>query len=277
MTRATKFYDGRVVAVTGAGSGIGRQIAMQAASAGAKLAVADLSEAGLLETVQSLERGGAGEVHAQVLDVTDYAALQEFAASAKARFGSVDAIFNVAGVLYSGSVMATPVDDFNRVVSTNLGGVVNGSKAFLPVIADTSTAGRICNVSSAFGLMASPNSSAYNASKFAVRGFTEALAQEMNAEYGDRVRVTCVYPGGVKTPIARTAQVAPGVDHRSVADTFDRLARTTPEAAAGQILRGVAKGAPRVLVGADARAVDIATRSFGPGYMRVIPWVRQRL
>jgi NAD(P)-dependent dehydrogenase (short-subunit alcohol dehydrogenase family) len=276
MAQTASFYTGRVVAITGAASGIGRQIAIQAASAGARLAVTDLSEAGLQATVKALELAGA-DVHAQALDVADYAEMQRFAESTKDKFGSVDAIFNVAGVLYSGSVMATPVQDFNRVVATNLGGVVNGSKAFLPVITESSTAGRICNVSSAFGLMASPNSAAYNASKFAVRGFTEALAQEMRAEFGNRVRVTCGYPGGVKTSIAETARVAPGVDHRSVADTFDRLARTAPDVAAGQILHGVAKGALRVLIGPDARAVDIATRSFGPGYMRVIPWVRERL
>lgn len=267
------FRKGTVVALTGAASGIGREIAFQLTRTGASVAMADIDALALRSTAQQC---ASASTHTHELDVADPDAVERFAADTVEQFGRVDAVINVAGVLYSGSVDATPLADHHRVMDVNYWGVVNSTKAFLPRIAAASGAGRICNISSAFGIMASPNSSAYNASKFAVRGFTEALIQELAAT-APNIKVTGVYPGGVRTSIARTARVAPGVDHATVSATFDRLARTDAAISASTIVRGVERGSPKVMVGPDARLVDVATRVLGSGYMRVIPALRKRM
>ncbi len=155
-------------------------------------------------------------------------------------------------------------------------GVVNGTKAFLPHLI-ASGDGHVVNVSSLFGLLSMPGQSAYNSAKFAVRGFTESLRQEMLIAKHP-VKVTCVHPGGIKTAIARNATAGPGEDLDTFAKFFDqKLARTTPEAAAETIVNGVRKGKPRVLIGADAKFLDAWVRLVGPSYQRVVALVAGRV
>lgn len=262
------YFSGRVVAVTGAGAGIGRAVALGLAGQGARLALSDRVESTLGETVAECAAGGA-EVTATVVDVTDRAGVLEYAAATAARFGAVDAVFNIAGILYVGGVATSPFTDFEEVLDTDFWGVVNGTKAFLPHIV-RSDAGHVVNISSALGLIATADHAPYNAAKFAVRGFTESLRQEMRA-HAPSVRVTCVYPGGVRTGIARVARVAPGFDAEAIARRFDdHVARTEVSDAARAILRGAARGKAKVLVGTDARMVDLIARALGSRYERAL-------
>lgn len=260
-------------AITGAGSGVGREIALQLAKNHWSLALADRDYDALQET---LSHCNSTQVTASVtrLDVTSGAEITAWAKEASDALGGIDAVFNVAGVLYSGYVIDTPPSDFDLVMDTNFYGVVNSSRAFLPEILK-SRRGRVVNISSAFGIMSAPGYSAYNSSKFAVRGFTEALNQELRLS-SPTARATCVIPGGLKTSIARTARAAPGVDQTRAADLFDNhIARTDPVAAARKIIDGAWRGKPRVIVGADARLIDIATRVLGSHYQRLLPAVQQ--
>ncbi|MFF2110266.1 SDR family NAD(P)-dependent oxidoreductase [Rhodococcus koreensis] len=269
------YFGGRVVAVTGAGAGIGRELAVQLARAGAWLALSDLDESVVKETAD-LCGAASGSVFAAAVDVSGRDAVLEHAAEVGDRFGGVvgdcphHAVFNNAGILFAGDVVDSEFADIERVMSVDFWGVVYGTKAFLPYVM-RSDCGHVVNTSSAFGLMAAPGYSAYNAAKFAVRGFTESLRQEMQVG-GHPVKVTCVVPGGVRTSIARTAGHAVGVDGDEVARSFEeRIARTDPDDAARVILRGVERGKTRVLVGPDARVVDVVTRVLGPAYQRLLP------
>lgn len=256
-------------AVTGAGSGVGREVALQLARSNWSLSLADNNFDALLDT-QSECAATTNTAHATHLDVTNRIEIDSWAASSRSALGGIDAVFNVAGVLYSGDVIDTPPADFDLVMATNFESVVNSSRAFLPDILK-SRRGRIVNVSSAFGVMSAPGYSAYNASKFAVRGFTEALNQELRLA-SRTARATCVIPGGLKTSIARTARAAPGVDHARTADFFDsRIARTTPEVAARKIIAGAWRGKSQVTIGNDARLVTATTRVLGPQYQRLLP------
>ncbi|MFZ2175479.1 MAG: SDR family oxidoreductase [Rhodococcus sp. (in: high G+C Gram-positive bacteria)] len=271
------YFEGRVVAITGAGSGIGRELAIELVQSGAHLALSDSSESQLLATADlcvGVGVGVGGDVYASVVDVVDRAAVLAHSADVASRFGRVDAVINNAGVLFAGDVLATSFEDYERVIDVDFWGVVNGTKAFLPHVM-RSDRGHIVNISSAFGLMAAPSYSAYNAAKFAVRGFTESLRQEMILG-GHDVKVTCVHPGGIRTTIARTARHAAGVDGAELADSFDRrIARTDPDAAARTILRGVERGSARVLVGADASVVDLLTRTLGSRYLAILPALKR--
>jgi short-subunit dehydrogenase len=196
----------------------------------------------------------------------------EHAADVREEFGRVDLAFCVAGVIHTGTLADSDLADFEHVMNVNLWGTVNTVKALLPMIA-ASGEGHIVTVSSAFGLMAAPRYSAYATSKFAVRGFTEALRQEM-AVGGQSVRVSCAFPGGVRTQIIRTGRFAAGEDAAATADRFDRrIARTTPERAASTILRGVQRGRAQILVGADAHLVWLLLRVVGASYQRILPWI----
>jgi NAD(P)-dependent dehydrogenase (short-subunit alcohol dehydrogenase family) len=253
--------------VTGAGSGLGRALAQQLARRGARLAVSDIDEAGLAETVRLLRSAGA-PVHCERLDVTDRAAVLAYADAVAEHFGSVNIVINNAGIAFTGNIEDMTFEQIERVMDVDFWGVVNGTKAFLPHLI-ASGEGHVVNISSLFGLLAVPGQSAYNAAKFAVRGFTEALRQEMLVNKHP-VQVTCVHPGGIKTAIARNAGSVDGLDPRSLAEVFDKkLAKTSAESAAKQILRAVRGNHARAVVGYDAKALDVLIRVLGPHYQRI--------
>lgn len=268
-------FAGKVVAVTGAGSGIGQALAVELGRSGAKLAISDVDTEGLAHTEERLQAIGA-PVKADRIDVTEREAVLAYADTVNDHFGTVNQIYNNAGIAFTGDIEVSQFKDLERVMDVDFWGVVNGTKAFLPHLI-ASGDGHVINVSSVFGLLSIPGQAAYNAAKFAVRGFTEALRQEM-ALSGHPVKVTTVHPGGIKTAIARNATAAEGLDAGELAALFDkRLASTSPQKAARIILAGVAKNRARVLVGTDAKVLDLAVRITGPGYQRLAPAVLGRL
>jgi NAD(P)-dependent dehydrogenase (short-subunit alcohol dehydrogenase family) len=268
--------DGKVVVITGAGSGIGRALALDVAGRGATVALSDWDEVGLVETARLvLERTGR-EVRTDKVDVRDRAAVRELAASVVAEHGRVNVVVNNAGVALHGDFEEVGYDDFEWVMDVDFWGVVHGTKEFLPHLI-ASGDGHVVNVSSLFGLLGIPGQTAYNSAKFAVRGFTEALRTEMLVA-GHPVGVTCVHPGGIRTGIARNARVTSSHDQAEFARHFDtKLARTTPERAAELIVEGVLAGKPRVVVGADAKLLDAFVRIVGPRYQRVVAQASRRL
>jgi NADP-dependent 3-hydroxy acid dehydrogenase YdfG len=260
-------FAGKVAAVTGAGSGIGQALALELARSGATLAISDVDIEGLAQTEEQLRAIGA-PVRADRLDVTEREAFHLYADQINEHFGKVNQIYNNAGIAFTGDVEVSQFKDIERVMDVDFWGVVNGTKAFLPHLI-ASGDGHIINVSSLFGLMSVPGQAAYNSAKFAVRGFTEALRQEMVLN-GHPVKVTAVHPGGIKTAIARNGLVAEGVDAEAQAKFFDeRMASTTPRRAAQIILEAVRKNKARVLVGLDAKALDLVVRLTGSGYQRL--------
>lgn len=259
-------FAGKVAVVTGAGSGIGRQLALELADRGADLALCDVDPGGLAETVRQAEARGV-TVRSDQLDVVNSADVVKYADDVAAHFGRVHQLYNNAGISMTSDIDATGFDATRRVMDTNFWGMVHGTVAFLPHLR-ASGAGHIVNISSLYGLMASPGKSAYVAAKFAVRGYTETLRTEMLLS-GQPVRVTCVHPGGVRTNVARNAIVGDGYDASKIVDLFEtKLARTTAEKAARVILKGVAENRARVLVGADARLMDLFVRVSGSYYQR---------
>jgi short-subunit dehydrogenase len=261
----------RTAVVTGAASGIGRALAWELAAHGATLAISDVDEAGLAVTAQRA-RQMAATVRCDRLDVADRDAVLRYADT----FEGVHLVINNAGIAFTGDVLELAFSDIERVMDVDFWGVVNGTKAFLPHLI-ASGDGTLVNVSSVFGLLAAPSQGAYIAAKFAVRGFTEALRQEMLLA-GHPVRVTCVLPGGVKTPIARHAGAVPGRDAAALGAFFDRrVAHTSPERAARTIIRAAERGRARVLVGSDARMLDVLVRLAGPSYQRVGVALAKRL
>jgi NADP-dependent 3-hydroxy acid dehydrogenase YdfG len=268
-------FAGKVAAVTGAGSGIGQALALELARSGAAVAISDVDTEGLAQTEEQLRAIGA-PVRTDRLDVTEREAFQIYADQINEHFGKVNQIYNNAGIAFTGDVEVTEFKDIERVMDVDFWGVVNGTKAFLPHLI-ASGDGHIINVSSLFGLMSMPGQAAYNSAKFAVRGFTESLRQEM-ALNGHPVKVTSVHPGGVKTAIARNGLTAEGVDPTAQAKFFDkRLASTTPQRAAEIILEAVRKNKARVLVGQDAVVLDLIVRITGSGYQRLFSPVVGRL
>jgi NAD(P)-dependent dehydrogenase (short-subunit alcohol dehydrogenase family) len=268
-------FTGKVVVITGAGSGIGRALALNLAGQGARLALSDMDSAGLAETVRQVTALGA-EVRSDHLDVTERAAVFDYAAAVAAHFGTVNQVYNNAGIAYHGEFEKSEFKDFEKVMDVDFWGVVNGTKAFLPHLI-ASGDGHLINISSLFGLLSMPGQSAYNSAKFAVRGFTESLREEMLIAKHP-VKVTCVHPGGIKTAIARNATAGPGEDLATFAEFFDKkLARTSPEDAAKTIVGGVRKGKARVLIGADAKLLDAWVRLVGSGYQRIVAEIAGRV
>jgi NAD(P)-dependent dehydrogenase (short-subunit alcohol dehydrogenase family) len=260
---------GRVVALTGAGSGIGRALARLLAAKGVRLALADRDAAGLAETRALL---GNAPATTTVLDVTDTAALTAWIDEAAREFGGLDGIVNNAGLSVVAPFADCPAADFDRVMDVNFGGVVAGCRAALPHLRK-SDAAWIVNISSVFGMMGYPTQSAYNASKFAVRGLTEALYLELG-QTDPHIRVIRVHPGGIKTNVARNAKFIAGMPGTESAmdsgDAFEQAARTTPEQAAATIVAGMEAGRHRVLIGPDATMIDWLTRLFPVTYYKRI-------
>ena len=266
-------FAGRIAVVTGVGSGIGRALAYELAAGGAALAVSDIDDVQLAVTAQHARSLGA-TVKADHLDVTDRPAMLAYADEVVGHFGTVHLLINNAGVVHVGEFLGMQGADIERVIDTNFWGVVNGTMAFLPHLI-ASGDGNLVNISSLFGLLPIPTQSAYVASKFAVRGFTESLRIEMLVAKSP-VKVTCVHPGGVKTAIARSstrnAAAVPGstpVGHA--------LLRMAPAKAAAIILRAVAQGRPRVLVGADARASYAVSSLVGTHWQQLTALVFGRM
>lgn len=274
-----KSFNGKVAAITGAGSGIGRALALQLADEGCALALADINDAGLAETVRLLA-GKPVKVTTKKLDVSDRAAMREWAAQTATAHGKVNLIFNNAGVAVAGTVNGLGYDDYEWIMGINFWGVVYGTKEFLPHLI-RSGEGHVINVSSIFGIFAQPSQSGYNASKFAVRGFTESLRQELDI-LRQGVSATCVHPGGIKTNIARASRThaslreLTGTDPETGKAEFEKMFRTTPADAASTILNGVRRDARRVLIGADARFLDRLQRWFPTGYQRVVTFAMKQ-
>lgn len=264
-----KTLDGKVVVITGAGSGIGRELALNAAARGAVLALSDIDEVGLMETAERARTRMAREVRTDKLDVSDRAAMASYAASVKEELGRVNLLVNNAGVALHGDFEETSYEQFEWVMGINFWGVVQGTKEFLPHLIESGD-GHLVNISSLFGLMGMPGQSAYNAAKFGVRGFTEAVRQEMLVA-GHPVQVSCVHPGGIKTAIARNARTTASHDQATVAQLFDqKLARTSAETAAQVIVDGILANKPRIVVGADAKALDALVRLVGSRYQGIV-------
>jgi len=262
----------QVAVITGAGSGIGRALAEQLAAEGCRLALADVDPDSLASIDLALRQRGT-QTTSHLLDVADRAAVYAFADEVLQAHGEVQLVINNAGVSVSQTVAELTYDDFEWLMNINFWGIVHGTKAFLPHLLKNNQ-GHIVNVSSIFGMIGVPTQSAYNASKFAVRGFTEALRQELA---GSGVAVSCVHPGGIRTNIARTSrfyQAPDGLqDVERYRARFDRLARTSPEKAAAVIIAGIKAKRPRILIGRDAHLLDYAQRLMPTAYT----WLLARL
>jgi NAD(P)-dependent dehydrogenase (short-subunit alcohol dehydrogenase family) len=262
------FLSGGVAVVTGAGSGIGRALAQQLAAAGSALAIADVDEKGLSETAASLATKQAA-LSTHVLDVSEEASVRGFAEDVARRHGRVTLLINNAGVALHGTFEELSLDDLRWLMGINFWGVVYGVTYFLPILKQQPRA-HIVNLSSVFGMIAPPGQSAYSASKFAVRGFTEAVRHELG---GTSVSVSCVHPGGIHTPIAKRARLgahASESKRQAAIDYFEKVTPTSAEAAAARILKGVLKSEPRILIGKDARQIDIVQRLRPATYWKMM-------
>lgn len=265
-------FQNKVAAITGAGSGIGQQLALLLAKEGCHLSLSDVNEQGLIETVEKLKDTDV-RVTIKKLDVVDQVAVKAWAEETVQDHGSVNMIFNNAGVALASTVEGASYEELEWIVNINFWGVVYGTKEFLPLIKKTGD-GHIVNISSLFGLTAQPTQSAYNATKFAVRGFTESLRQELDME-NCGVSALCVHPGGIRTNIANSAKMNDslmtlGMNPEKSAKSFNKLLRCPPEEAARQILEAVKKDKRRLLIGNDAKALDLLQRLLPTGYQKVI-------
>ena len=271
-----KSFDDKVVVITGAGSGIGRALSLNLARQGARLALSDVDEAGLAETVRQVEAAGVREVRSDRLDVADRGAFEAYAAAMADHFGRVNVVVNNAGVALAGDLEDLEWSDMDWIMGINFWGVTHGTKFFLPHLI-ASGDGHVVNLSSLFGLVSMPGQSMYNAAKYAVRGMSEALREEMLIA-GHPVGVTVVHPGGIKTAIARNARVSHKEDKEATAKLFDeKLAKMTPEKAAEIIVKGILGNKARVLVGIDAHALHHFAKLTGSRYQDVVAVASKKL
>jgi NAD(P)-dependent dehydrogenase (short-subunit alcohol dehydrogenase family) len=267
-------FQGKVAAITGAGSGIGRALALGLARAGARLALSDIDAPGLALTAQQVAALGPACTTASV-DVSEREAVFAWADECRSEHGQVNLVINNAGVALAAGAATVRIEDFQWIMGINFWGVVHGTQAFLPHL-QASGDGHIVNISSIAGMVALPTQAAYNATKFAVRGYTEALRMELELANAP-VSATCVHPGGIATRIARSMRIDPdwlrstGLGADALRDRSDQLLQvTTPDQAAERILAGVRRNARRVLVGPDARALDVMQRVLGAGYQPLL-------
>ncbi|MCW2764811.1 MAG: short-chain dehydrogenase/reductase [Nocardioides sp.] len=271
-----KTLDDQVVVITGAGSGIGRALALNCAGRGSLLALSDVDEAGLAQTVDLVKGAGARAVRSDRLDVADRDEFAAYATAVIGQFGRANVIINNAGVALAGDFTELEYPDIDWIIGVNFWGVVHGTKEFLPHLI-ASGDGHVVNLSSLFGLISMPGQSLYNASKYAVRGLTEAIREEMLVA-GHPVGVTSVHPGGIKTAIARNARVAANEDKEATARFFDqKLAKMTPERAAEIIVKGILGNKARVLVGLDAHALHHLAKLTGSRYQDIVAAASKRV
>ena len=260
------YSSGKSAVITGAGSGIGRALALQLNREGCAVYLSDIREKTLAETLQLLPRKDVA-ADTRVLDVADREAMHAWAEDIASQQGHVDIVVNNAGVALMDTAEDGSYEDLEWLMGINFWGVVYGTKAFLPLLRKAPQ-GHLVNISSVFGLFGVPTQSAYNAAKFAVRGYTEALRQEMA---GTNVHVCCVHPGGIKTNIVLNAR---GGDDDSTpqqrGDRFQQIARTTAEGAAAQIITAVERHKKRLLIGLDAHIMSLVVRLFPVAYPAVL-------
>lgn len=269
-----KSFQNKVAAITGAASGMGRTLAVELARRGCHLSLSDVNEAGLQETAQQARAHGV-KVTTTRVDTSSRDAVYAWADQTARDHGKINLIFNNAGVALAAALDTVKPEDFHWIMNINFWGVVWGSQAFLPHL-KASGDGHVINTSSLFGLLSVPGNGTYNATKFAVRGYTEALRMELEV-MGSPVSATCVHPGGIRTNIARTARMDPGakaitgMEAEEATKRFDKLLNTTTaESAALQILKAVEKNRRRVLVGIDAKFLDKVVRLLGSWYQPII-------
>ena len=266
---AYEHYKDKICIVTGAASGIGRAVAIKLGKAGASLALSDINSEGLTETARLSGAAQSNRIITDTLDVSDAEAIIKYAEHTQAALGTADYVFNIAGLTRIGKFETTPAESFETVMDVNFYGVVRMCRAYLSQV--KSTQGGLVNISSLFGIIGFPGQTEYCASKFAVRGFSEALAQELD---GTAVSVSCVHPGGVATNIARNAKVdampPSGASRETLDAGFDKAAITSAEKAADIILNGTAKKKRRIIVGPDAKLMTLITRLFPVGYHKFL-------
>lgn len=266
-----------VAVITGAGSGIGRALACAFAKRGAAVALSDINAAGLNETAKLASQFG-GEVSTHLLDVSDKEAMHSFADEVVSRHGHATVLINNAGVGILGNTEELSIDDYEWLIGINFWGVLYGTKLFLPHLRKESEA-YIVNISSIFGIIAPSGQSAYCAAKFAVRGFTEALRHEMEADETSNVHVAVVHPGGIKTNIAaqsRLGSYANKENFQDIASRFDKAAPTSPEKAAETIINGINRNARRIMIGPDSRILAMFQRMMPVSYWNLLGPVFER-
>lgn len=270
-----KSFTDKVAVITGAGSGIGRALAEQLSLEGAHLALSDVNMEGLKATKERLT--GNGKVMLTRLDVSDRQAFEQYCKDVINEFSHADLLFNNAGVALAETVNNCSYDDFEWVMNINFWGVVYGTKSFLPHLLKRPESA-IVNISSIFGIIALPTQSQYNASKFAVRGFTESLRQEVK---NSNLFVSCVHPGGIKTSIVANGRMHTSMlgeqSHSQQIEEFNKAARTTPAKAAGIILKGIRTHKRRILIGQDAKLMDKIQRLFPEKYTSIFSYILKKL
>lgn len=276
-----KDFKNKVAAITGAASGMGREIALELARRGCHVSLCDVDEVGLKETAALALKTGVRATTSKV-DVANREAVYAWAERTVTDHGSVNLVFNNAGVALGAVLETVSPKDFEWIMGINFWGVVWGTQAFLPHIKRAGE-GHVINTSSVFGLLTSPTQGTYNASKFAVRGFTEALRQELDID-DCGVSATCVHPGGIRTAIARTARMDDSMQRLTNGRAEDARARfdqmlnlTTAQSAARQIIRAVERNQRRLLIGWDARGMDLMVRILGSWYQPLTTWVSKRM
>lgn len=263
---------GAAAAVTGAASGIGRALAIELAARGCDLALADRDEAGLQTVAAEIAKAHSRKVSVHRVDVGERTGIADFATAAIAAHPSLNILINNAGAALLGNFHEIDQAEMEWLFNINFWGVVHSTRAFLSHLA-TRPEAHIVNISSIYGIVAPPGQTAYSSAKFAVRGFSESLRHELQVA-DSPVRLSVVHPGGVLTNIARNMRMGTGVsdnERRAQAiDWFDQFAGTTPKDAALRIIRGVEKNEPRILIGGDARFLDLLQRFRPATYWRVM-------
>ena len=267
-----KNFKNKVAAITGAGSGMGQQLAVLLAKQGCHISISDVNEKGLAETVE-LVKGYDVRVTSKKVNVADREQVKAWAAETVQNHGSVNMIFNNAGVALAATVEGESYEELEWLMGINYWGVVYGTKEFLPYLKQSGE-GHIINTSSIFGLTSQPTQSAYNSSKFAVRGFTESIRQELDIE-NCGVSALCVHPGGIRTNIANDARLSDsmkkiGMNPEKSIKSFNKLMRKPAVEASQEILDAVLKNKRRLLIGGDAVTVDLMQRILPTGYQKIV-------